>query len=245
MSFSEPTIKNPSQKFIDFKSDTGHFQYYDKETEKSISVPFPIYFIVLDELSTISGFCEKTGSGIYSNEVHRISDEPLNVRTFKGGEGASGLYKDISDRIKVLGGKFTKSVYAMLIYKDKAPEMVNFKFRGASFSAWLDKKIDTSKTIIGITGTVEATKGKTVYNVPVFKAFKMTEDLALQATAMDHELQDYLRLYKSRSLEKIESKEEVKEEVKIDVEDQIRRGDFGEISPSEDLIDNELKDLPF
>ena len=244
MSFSEPTLKNPATKFIDFKSDSGTFQYYDKETEKQILVPFPIYFIVLDELSTISGFCEKVKAGIYSNEVHRISEEPLNVRTFKGGEGASGLYKEISDRIKVLGGKYTKSVYAMLIKTDKAPELVNFRFKGAAFSAWLDKKIDIAKMIIGITGIIEATKGKTVYNVPVFKAFKMKEEHALQATAMDQELQDYLRVYKSKQIEKIESKEESKEEVKVDpIETAIRNGDY-EHNKS-DLTPDNASDLPF
>jgi len=243
MSFSEPTIKNPATKFIDFKSDSGTFQYYDKETEKNITIPFPLYFVVLDELSTISGFCEKTKSGIYSNEVHRISEEPLNVRTFKGGEGASGLYKEISDRIKVLGGKFTKSVYAMLIHQDKEPELVNFRCKGAFFSAWIDKKIDTSRTVVGITGIQKATKGTNTYNVPIIKPFKMSEELSLQATAMDQELQEYLRIYKSRQIEKIESHEESKEEVKIDpVENQIREGSFGEVPV--DLAKDE-DDLPF
>ena len=162
MSYSEPRLQNPATKFIDFKD--GKFQYYDKETEKNIILDLPLYFVVLDELSTISGFCEKAKSGIYSNEVHKISNEVLNVRTFKGGEQIIGIYKDISDAIARIGGRFTKSVYALLINTEtRETELVNFKFRGAAFSGWIDKKFNPEKHAVGIMETYEATKGKTVY----------------------------------------------------------------------------------
>jgi len=208
MSFSEPKLENPATKFIDFKD--GKFQYYNKETEKNVTIELPIYFIVLDELSTISGFNEKNKCGIYSNEVHRITDEILNVRTFKGGEQIVGFYKDIDDAIARIGGKFTKSVYAMLINtEDGDKELVNFKFRGAAFAGWLDKKFNPERFSVGITETYEATKGKTVYQVPVFKPFKLSETLIAEATEMDKHLQVYLKAYKVNQAEKDTVKDEI------------------------------------
>jgi hypothetical protein len=218
MSFSEPKIQNPATKFIDFKD--GQFQYFDKETEKNVIIDLPIYFIVLDELSTISGFCEKHNCGIYSNEVQRISDEVLKVKTFKGGESITGLYKDISDEVKVLGGKFTKSVYALLINEDQSTEFVNFKFRGAAFSGWLDKKFNPEKSAVGIMETYEATKGKTVYQVPVFKPFKLTPELTAQAIDADKSLQTYLKSYKAQQVEKELAKTEDPEPEPIKANDQ-------------------------
>lgn len=206
MSFSEPKLENPATKFIDFRD--GKFQYYDKETEKNIPVELPIYFVVLDELSTITGYCEKHNCGIYSNEVHRIGDEILNVRTFKGGEQIIGKYKDISDAVARIGGKFTKSVYAMLVTKD-GNELVHFKFRGAAFSGWLDKKFNPEKYGVVITETYEASKGKTLYQVPVFKAFNLTEKVISEATEMDKMLQSYLKAYKANQAEKEAAKNPV------------------------------------
>jgi len=207
MSYSEPKATNPATKFIEFRD--GKFQYFDKSTEANVTIDLPIYFIVLDELSTISGYCEKTKSGIFSNEVHRTSEEILNVRTFKGGEQIIGLYKDISDAIARIGGKFTKSVYALLLNEVGDTELVNFKFRGASFSGWIDKKFNPEKHAVGIIETVEATKGKTVYQVPIFKPFKITPEQDETARAADTELQAYLKTYKAiqAESEKIETVE--------------------------------------
>ena len=201
MSYSEPRLQNPATKFIDFKD--GKFQYFDKETEQNIILDLPLYFIVLDELSTISGFCERAKSGIYSNEVHKISNEVLNVRTFKGGEQIIGIYKDISDAIARIGGRFTKSVYALLINTEtRETELVNFKFRGAAFSGWIDKKFNPEKHSVGIIETYEATKGSTIYQVPVFKSFKITPELDAKARETDQMLQAYLSTYKSYQVEK-------------------------------------------
>ena len=91
MSISKPKLENPCRKFIDFKSDKGEFFFYDKEKEESVKVPVPLYFVVLDELATISGYNKKNDCGIYSNEVHKTATEILRVKTFKGGESIIGL----------------------------------------------------------------------------------------------------------------------------------------------------------
>ena len=123
MSLSRETIKNPATKFIEWKSSKKAFQFYDKEAEETVEIKLPIEFVILDELSTIKGWHEETESGIYSNEVHSLQNEDLNVRSFKGGDLISGKYSEIKELIKAKGGKYTKSVYAMM-----GDELVNFQF---------------------------------------------------------------------------------------------------------------------
>lgn len=202
MSKSNPTLTNPCSKFIDYSGDTGEFTYYDKEAKKKVLVPMPIFFSVLDELSTITGFNEKHGVGIYSNEISNLTKEILRVKTFKGGVSIIGLYADIRDNIVAQGGKFTKSVYALLIHEDFSTEFVNFKFKGSSFSAWLDKGFNPMNFIVGVSETVEETKGKNTYQVPVFKPYKTNPDIDAAAIEQDKILQEYLRVYKAQMPEK-------------------------------------------
>jgi len=241
MSFSEPKQSNPATKFIDFRD--GQFVYYDKEKQDNVTISLPIYFIVLDELSTISGYCEKHNCGIFSNEVHRVTDEVLNVRTFKGNEQIIGLYKDISDSVARIGGKYTKSVYALLLDKNKEPELVNFRFRGAAFSAWLDKKFNPEKYITAIVGTHEATKGKTIYQVPEFDKFNLTPAHNEKAIEADKQLQKYLKTYKAIQVEKDKSEEVITPEVVDDFQAKDEwMGQKKDITPKPD---NKPLDLPF
>ena len=246
MSKSNPKIENPCTKFIDFKSDKGRFFFYDKVKEEQIEIPLPIYFTVLDELATISGYNKKNDCGIYSNEVHSTASEVLRVKTFKGGESVIGLYKDIKDSIKAMGGKYTKSVYALLIHEDKTTELVNFKFKGASFSAWLDKKINPLSSVIGIVSLTEETNGNTVYQVPVFQAFKLSPELDQRAIHADEILQDYLKEYKAMIPEKEIAKAEVVEEAGFVANGEWQKGAANEaiVNASKEKED-ELDDLPF
>ena len=245
MSKSNPKIENPCTKFIDFKGDKGRFFYYDKVKEEQVDIPLPIYFTVLDELSTITGYNEKNDCGIYSNEVHSTGTEVLRVKTFKGGESVIGLYKDIKDSIKVMGGKYTKSVYALLIHTDKTTELVNFKFRGASFSAWLEKKINGLNSVIGIIDLVEEKKGITTYKVPVFQAFKLSDDLDQRAMIADEILQDYLKEYKTQLPEKEIAKAEVVEEIQAKDEWQKESAKQDIVEKSKAEMNDNLDDLPF
>jgi hypothetical protein len=202
MSRSQPKLEHPCKKWIDFNSEEGLFFYYDKETEKKVEVPMPIYFTTLDELNTITGYNKRHDCGITSNEVHATTSEILRVRTFKGGESVTGYYKDIRDNIVAMGGKFTKSVYALLIHPDKTMEFCNFKFKGAAFSAWLDKKFNPLVTIVGITECVQEKNGNNTYNVPVFKQYKLTKEIDAEALKYDEILQAYLKEYKAQIPEK-------------------------------------------
>jgi group I intron endonuclease len=205
MSKSAPTLENPCKKWIDFKADEGKFYYFDKsigEKGKNIEVPTPIYFSVLDELSLITGFNKRHDSGIISNEVSSVVKEKLRVRTFKGGESVVGFYSDVKDSIIAMGGKFTKSVYALLIKDDSSTEFVNFKFKGAAFSAWLDKGFNPMNFIVGVTEFVEEKNGNNTYQVPVFKPFKSDPNIDAAAVEQDKVLQEYLKVYKAQIPEK-------------------------------------------
>ncbi len=201
MSRSQPTLVNPCSKWIEYSGDSGEFFTYNKETKAKEKVEMPIYFAVLDELSAISGYSEKYGAGVYSNEVSSVVHEQLRVKTFKGGCSIIGMYKDIRDNIAAIGGKFTKSVYALLIHEDRSTEFVNFRFKGSAFSAWLDKGFNPMNFIVGVAETVEETKGKTRYQVPVFKSYRSDPDIDAAAVEQDKVLQEYLKVYKAQAPE--------------------------------------------
>ena len=211
MSISNPRVENPAKKFIEFSGDTGVFSWYDKEKAEKVQLQTPMFFVVLDELSTIAGYSDQYASGIYSNEVHRIGDEELRVKSFKGGFVKSGKYADIKDEIKAVGGKFAKSIYALLITGENQYEVVNFKMKGAAFAGWLEKKFDTSKCAVKFTQTKTDKKGKTVYHIPIFEAVKLTDKILNIAVLEDRKLQEFLKSYKSQQLEKVEALEPIKE----------------------------------
>lgn len=212
MSRSQPQITNPCTKFIEISSDDGTFFYYDKEKELKILVPMPVYFAVLDELSTIQGFNKRNKCGVYSNEIHSTVKEVLRVKTFKGGESAIGFYQDIRDTIVAMGGKFAKSVYALLVDPEGGAEFVNFSFKGAAFSAWLDKGFNPMNFIVGVSEFVEEKNGNNTYQVPVFKAFKSNPEIDAAAVEQDKVLQEYLRVYKAQIPEAEIAKAEAVEE---------------------------------
>lgn len=185
MSLSNPTANavNPSQKFIEFRD--GGFRYYDKLKKENVSIPLPITFTVLDELSTVTGYDEPNKCGIFSNEVWSLAKTKLLVKSFKGGEIAHGYYSAIKDTVKANGGRYTKSVYA---YMDG--EIVNFKFSGACVAPWIDKKFDVTKNSVKVEKLGEGKKGKTEYQFPIFEK---TDFVNLEkATEADRELQKYL-----------------------------------------------------
>jgi hypothetical protein len=209
MSWSNPKITNPATKFIEFKGDTGEFSYYDKEKEEKVHLPMPIYFVVLDELSTITGYNQRVGSGLFSNEVRSTKDDILNVRSFKGGIQIIGKYQDIKDRITANMGKFCKSVYAMMITGPDKYELVNFKFHGASFggvekgrSGWMQKKVNTEKFGVVVKECEQGQVGAIKFMAPVFDAVNLNQNAIDAASEMDKRLQKYLTGYFSQQIEK-------------------------------------------
>lgn len=202
MSLSKPALKSPVKKFIEFKGDEGVFQYWDKENKKNVKLEAPIKFIVLDELNTIKGYSEKHKAGIFSNEVHNLKTQILNVRVFKANISVIGFYLDIKDKIGAMGGKFCKSIYAALIVGDDL-ELVNFQLTGAAFKSWVDKVIDVNNNAVMFSSTTDAKKGKVEYKIPNFTAEPIAPELLQKAIKMDEALQEFL---KKKKLNEIQSK---------------------------------------
>lgn len=215
------TIVNPSTRWFSWKGGEGKLVYYDKEQKKNIDVPMPFTFIVLDELTTITGFYESKGKGVYSNEV-RKAEQILRVRC-ENETLLVGKYADIKEKLHGYGAGFGKSVY--IAYKD---ENNNFKignilFTGSSFGGgdhvydierkgvqkiggWLDFskafKAEISKqAIIMDKDDRVCTKGATKFFAPKFKLKPLTEDTNNIAIDLDKELQAYLSVYLERTQE--------------------------------------------
>jgi hypothetical protein len=201
MSKSNPKLTNPAVKFFDFKGDTGQWFYYDKEAEERKELKMPFYFVVLDELTAIKGYNERNNCGIYSNEIRFIKDDILNVRSFKGGIQIVGKYNDIKDAALREGGKFCKSVYAMLIVGKGEYELVNFQLHGSAFGAWIEKGFNVEDFAVGVESNETGTKGKVTYKHPVFLKKKLTPDIDQEAIKMDKKLQVYLASYFNQQVE--------------------------------------------
>lgn len=234
MSRSNPTIKNPATRFMQWRGgadkvkdaktgkenyEGGRVTYYDKEAEQDVEVPLPFSFLVLDELSTITGFDESTNSGFWSNDVRDLSKQEFIVKK-KSGVVARGKYADISDKIKGMGAKYTQAVY--LAFKDDQGELVigHFKFAGASLSAWIEfkKKWDVMQCAVFITDEPKLEKkGANHYFSPVFEGQKVSEATEAAVKELDKELQAYLNTYfATKPYDQDDDNEEVDDEPEED-----------------------------
>lgn len=202
MSRSKPRSKggsNPAKKFIEYKND--QFQYYDKEIEEVVAIDIPLQFILLDELATVTGFNEASNSGIWSNEVRDVRDEVLKVQIFKQkGIAAEGIWKDIKPAVKDMGGRFTRTCYAL--YEG---ELVLFKFPSSVFSSWFDftkelKGDDIYDHHIKVVDKEARKKGRVNYTVPIFElGDPLTDEEKVEAFEVDQKLQAYLEDYLAKN----------------------------------------------
>lgn len=215
MSRSNPTegVRNPSTRWFEWAGgdEGGYVRFYNKETKKQIPVEGAFTFLLLDELSTVKGWHEASESSIYSNEVRDTRQEVLVVRSFEGGELASGIYTSIRDRIVALGGHYCASLY--LGYKEgESLKIGNLNLKGAAASAWMEfkrnaptKKDSSGKSTrayfldaVKIGGYEQMKKGGTTYRVPQFSLTPVSEPTNQQAVSLDQELQAFLVDYFKR-----------------------------------------------
>ncbi len=189
---------NPSTKFLEWKSKKKVFSFYDKNSEaedKNVEIPLPFTFLVLEEMHTCGGWNDPSESGIFANEVKFIGSEEMTVKSYKGGEIATGLYKDVKTKVNNAGGHYVKSIYAM----DVQGEIINIKLKGACVKAWGDftQKNRTrlvDETIV-VSSALDMKKGSVKYSVPVFE-FKssLSNEEAVLADAAYDKLEAYLKL---------------------------------------------------
>lgn len=198
---------NPAKRFYEWNGDSGGFRYFDKargDKGERVAVALPFRFIVLDTLSTIKGFDDTTQSGFWSNEIRDIKKNTLTVRN-KSGIVARGLYEQVITDRNCTGAKYCQSVYVAMSMDDGSLDICNVQMKGAALGAWIDfrKKNKIFEGAILVDGQVEGKKGKTVYQVPVFKPVPITQNENDIALDLDKQLQAYLNIYLAKNGEEI------------------------------------------
>ena len=193
--FAQPQ-SNPATKFIEWKSNDKSFNYYDKESQKNVAIPLPFKFLTLDELHTIKGWNDASGSNIFSNEVKYISKDIMTVKPFKGNEIAKGIYKDIKDKIVAAGGHYTKSVYIML----EDGTMANLQLKGSAVQAWGEFTQKTRSRLsdewVSVKTAKDGKKGAVKFAVPEFTFDgSLNEEQNAQADEVFNQLESYLKTY--------------------------------------------------
>lgn len=201
MSRSNPTVTTPARKFFKWRGSTGDLVWYDREREEEIEVKRPFSFVVLDQLTTIKGYNNELKTGIWSNEIRNLRDEPLYVK-MKNSLLASGLYDAIKNDVKAKGGKYARSVY--IAYQEPSQDSFewvigNINLTGAALGEWFEftRGVNVESAGIGVTlkGKKEETNGATKFFIPTFevtRSFAEQEDVFVE---LDTELQDYLKSY--------------------------------------------------
>lgn len=207
---------NPATKFLEWKSKDKCFAYYDKDKKENVLLPLPLKIQFLEEFHTIKGFHEGSESGIYSNEIKTMK-ETLTVKAFNQKTPiAEGLYNDIKHEVKSAGGKYGKSVYALL-----DGEIVNLQLYGASISPFIlytsgDKKTNVKghsqvleTNFIEVNSYVDKKKGANKYTEPVFSLGERftTEENEL-ANDKYKDIVNYFNKY-SEKIEEIEETEDL------------------------------------
>ena len=179
MSFNTPKIERPYAKTYEYKgtAGNGHFRYYDGTKNHTLPAADLAPFVVLEEMKSISGFCEEKNRGIWSNEVLNLQTEPFKVRVDKV-IICEGIYGDIKDTIKANGGKFTCVVFALI-----KGEIVRLLFAGSGCGGWIDKGFDPMAKQCGVklTGTQSGKKGQTSFETPLFEPVTLNAEQIAEA----------------------------------------------------------------
>lgn len=194
MSRSNPVPTNPAKRFFRWRGGKGELTYYDKEKQEEVAVKLPFEFLVLDELATVTGFCEADSSSYWSNEVRSVAKEKFVVRTSKGIK-QSDFYEDLTD-VRSKGAKYAKSIY--IAFQDEDGLSIgNIKASGSALTSWIDlgNKQVTSLGKIVLTGNEKSKKGATTYYVPTFEWKNAEGEEDEIAKELDQELQEYFTQY--------------------------------------------------
>ena len=194
-------VKSPVTKYVTWSSNDKCFSYYDREQKVNVPLKLPVKIIHFRDFASIKGFDDRSQSSIYSNEVTSVKNEPLVVRSFKGGELIKGLYADIKLKLKELGGKYNMSMYAMI-----DGELVNISIGGAILQHWSDFSKDNRNKFltnyINVNSALDLKKGSVKYSVPAFSLGDTIEPLASNnADVLDDQLLEYFKKRKQQSSE--------------------------------------------
>jgi hypothetical protein len=242
----EETLVNPAKRWFRWSGKNGSITYYDKEKKENVPVKMPFTFLLLDELTTISGYSESEDKGIYSNEVKFTNSEKLNVRCGKNTIEV-GLYNDIKDAVKAKGGKYSRSCYIAFKDDNGSLEIGNILMTGSSLSGG-DHKPEGSKDKIKLDGWMDfmnankkaiynsaikmeleprlCKKGSNPYRIPKFSLVEIGEESNTLATALDNDLQAYLTVYlieSSRKINKVDTVYDFDSDESQEIQEQMKK----------------------
>ena len=196
---------NPAQRFFEWDGADGLVCYYNKEKKENVVINLPFKFVLLNRVCSIRGWHEPSKSGIISNEIKDTREQILTVRAFKGGTIATGLYRDIKDKVVVAGGHYTANLYVAVRLDPKAKEMAvaQLQLKGAGLNAWVEFERQHRDGLytkgIAITGKVEGKNGKIVFQSPVFEFIEISKETDDEAAKLQQQVADYLTRYFAKS----------------------------------------------
>lgn len=170
--------KSPVKRYLSFAGNKGQIKFYDKEhndaDDKGHVYLKDIDLIVLDIKASISGYNEKSSSGISSNllDPYSTGKEEFIIKTKqdgKYGEVLRGIWKDIKLEADSFGGKYTTNIFA-LADVGNGLEIVKMELNGSGLTPWIDytKELENSEEVydklikIGKGQLCTRKKGKTV-----------------------------------------------------------------------------------
>jgi len=160
--------EKPAAKYLEWASEQRKFKYYDKAKGENVLIDMP-RFLVLRQFHTVKGWHDSSQSSIYINEVKLIGTQEMEVKAFKGGLIAKGIYKEIKERITAAGGHYVKSVYVMTVEGD----VWNLQLKGAVVQEWGEVFNKCQSRFADEWVTLDKVdkrkKGRVEYTVPVFK----------------------------------------------------------------------------
>ena len=163
--------QNPTEKYLKWKSNDKSFTYWDKANQTEVQVSLPFKFVWLQHYHTVKGWHDSSSSAIYSNEV----------RSFKGGEIATGIYKDIKSKVNSSGGVYHRSIYVML----EDGSIANLSIKGAVVKEWSDFYDFSKNTIdnrwVEVNEAVDQKKGSVKYSTPKFSLGDALDAKAVKA----------------------------------------------------------------
>lgn len=251
-------VDKPAKRYLQWSSENQTFQYWDRDAEENVNISLPFQFVVLnDDYTTWKGYNDKAEAGIYSNEVKDISQKSKETMTVICGKKvvAEGTYQEIKEKVKAIGGKYTKSIYVAVKNEDGDYEVWNLQIKGGALTGgqkqgetpakedkldgWIAFSNDLKRSLYGKEIQVANIKPKknkaTKYVIPIFE---VSRDLTAEENSffdemtykLDETLKDYKAYLKSKSDDA--EKTETEDVTTSDVED------WGETSKDED-------DLPF
>lgn len=257
MSRSNPNSQSthPCTFWGEWKGGDGRLTHHDKdskEDDKNVTVPLPFRFMVLDILSTVTGYNKREKCGITANEVRDVRTDILHVKFHKGADIASGAWKDVKEKVNYKSGAYAQSVY--IAYKDgDTLKIGNIRISGCALSPWIafknaNQKDVEEKGVVMVAGTRD-TSGSVEFTPPEFSIMDISKETNAKATELDKTLQEYLKGYLDKGAtpkgsDKLPGEEDYSQERPATEreEGEPRPEDLPEPGPGEEFLD---EDCPF